>query len=1208
MSNRFASVVFLSLLLAAAPLAFATHLNVTLLSPLNSTNTTGGTMNFTFLVRNQTSASSDGVGGFIKAELWIANVSDLPAGVAGIAWGSNKTNNSTAVVNASEQGIALGLRPGVYVWNVNVSTSDAFNFSQKNFTMTIDQTNATVNRGELVATWAMLTNFGFPVANTTFVTQLGRRATKPILNITTFLINISEARPGVGVASVQIRNATALNGNPGAWVFGAIQAGDAFAGTWGVTLNLSNASNQFWNFTVNVTDYAGNSYVFNLTGKGNVVPESFADQGQFQSASLTAEYYINNFPTIQGKVIDMRTGQPLNGSAQTRAAEYNVSVVAKRENFGQLAATTFNPQFPIDEFGEFIAVFNETSSLPVFGGGGGPGGPSMYRFYATVTGPNGNVSRVSAFSMPQPLGFVAPPGRPQGNRNLYVSPAQTILLAAQNATAQCSNFFGMVMDSVSGVPIRFIDNSSTSGPCTASSWLEIIIASNKNYSITIGNPPFNGGTPFPPRTISITTQNLSDSDESDYNGVRLNVTVNTSFTLVTVNFSLFINNGTPTTPAATNVSCANATAGGIQPNCANFTKFEAYMSFSGFVPPMEPAASRNATELTTTLGNNGIRYGTANASMTVPSGVVYTIFAYAEANNTFFMGIAQINPSANTNMNMTLYRLAGQSGRGQQSLGGGGIGVGGPPGPQGEGGYQGGTSGGFNTSMTTIRFVNENGTLLSDTSDPTKNQQSGSDINAEVETNYSGVLVRKQYRSQSQASINAPLLAGEQVKIRAYAMNNIPVERTISGTLVSANETLNITLKRPEMRRPRTGGVENSTISTARIDFLISNSTCNTPNFPASCRLNHLRKEAENASRFNTESEMVSGVVNILITDTSTNISAYLVGLDLSATSMPNMEMDATPFEQSSGGGLRQDVRRVGSFLPGGMVSAIWVGNPINSTAVNASASVGNKSNLSMNIPYLYDDDGNLQWNASRNATTQIPPQYADYPGFYAGHAANNTNLSGIVCWTAYNSTIKCWVDTASNSTWVQLPHFSTVAVSLVGQTISAAASTPSSASPAAGTGGSLGGGPGLFTAIATPVPTAAATARPTATTPAATAPPAVTGTPTPAPVTPAQTTQAIAQARAAIQAAGESVSSDVLAQANELLRLAQQLDTEGRFAAAAAYADQARQLIEAARAAGVRPTAAPRAAGVGLDPLVILVIGLVVLGGLAYIYAQRRK
>ncbi len=1059
-----------ALILFASPLAFANDIVVGL-ATADALNTSSQTITFNFTILNQTGVVGTGFAKNItNASIWIANSSPLAGGIPAIIWGANQTVNTTTlqVVAAGGNLISVGGLPfGSYVWNANVTTGDESNFSASNRTFTVDQQGVTVNRVVLTDQGAQLQNFGMQKNMTVPVPIAGRMA-KPITNFTTFLVNVTT--PGTGVMGVQVTNVTAANGNPGAAVSGTLFNGSVRNGVWSITLNITNATDGFANFTLNVTTYSGVSYVVNITGKNQVLNELYGDASKYSQFSFApnfgAEYFVNNYPAISGRVLDMRNGNPLILSP----TQYNVTVYAEKVSFGQ-ATTAYSQQFPVDANGNFIISFNDSAAIPSFGGqfqGGFGGAPAMYRFYVLVNGSNGNVTLASAYSMPQPVGFMAPPGRPGSGRNLFAAPSETILLGAQNATGQCTNFWGMVMDTTSGVPIRFIENASASGPCTTAAWQPIYLPANKNVSIVIMNPPFNGGSTFPPRTVAVTTQNLSDSDTTDFNGVALNVTVNTSFTTVNLNGSLIVNNGTLATPGPV-IANTTTMAPGV---FVNYTKLEAYMSFSGFIPPMQPASSRNASTL----------QATGNYSLTLISGVTYTVFVYATDNSTTpgnYMGVVTVTPPTSLPQNITLYRLAGT----YPTTPGGSFG--GMQGSDASGSQQGGldqgSSGGFNTSATAIRFVNENGSLVSDTSNPTANQQSAGDIQGEIFTNYSGTVIRRMVRAQGQATASIPLLQGEPFRIRIYAQGYIPMDRTITGALVTANSTLNITLKTPEMRPPHSNGVENNSfISTMRMEFLTSNSTCNAPNFPASCKASFLKQEGGNASHFDSNANQMTGVQNILITETTSNTATFMVGVDLSSFSTPNMEMDSSNFEDRTQGANKVQTKRFGSYLPPGVASALWVAQAVNRSAINmSSVDGGNLSQVSMSIPYLYDDDGNLQWNVSTNTSAQIPSKYQDYPPAFSGQASNASYLSGIYCWFNFNTSIVCWADQVNNVTWLKIPHFSQVGVTQTGAAAAAATSTDTTvAASNTGSGGSSGGSGGVPSAAATASAAASASAQ----------------------------------------------------------------------------------------------------------------------------------
>lgn len=123
----------------AAGGAATTNITVYLNTPATTFNTSSSSLTFNFKIDllNQT------VENLTNASVWLANTTALPSGVLGVVWGLNQTVNTSALINASfVNNIAVnGLSEGRYVWNVNGSTKDAWNFAATNFTFTIDKTN-----------------------------------------------------------------------------------------------------------------------------------------------------------------------------------------------------------------------------------------------------------------------------------------------------------------------------------------------------------------------------------------------------------------------------------------------------------------------------------------------------------------------------------------------------------------------------------------------------------------------------------------------------------------------------------------------------------------------------------------------------------------------------------------------------------------------------------------------------------------------------------------------------------------------------------------------------------------------------------------------------------------------------------------------------------------------------------------------------------
>jgi len=389
-----------------------------------------------------------------------------------------------------------------------------------------------------------------------------------------------------------------------------------------------------------------------------------------------------------------------------------------------------------------------------------------------------------------------------------------------------------------------------------------------------------------------------------------------------------------------------------------------------------------------------------------------------------------------------------------------------------------------------------------------------------------------------------------------------------------------------------------------KIEFVTYNATCNRPAPPDSCFLSNInpnfRIEGSGAQQFDSQSFVMGGTQNILIKDNSTNTSVLLIGMSMDQSSIPNMEFDTTPIQQTQNGSAQ--VRRFGSLVPSNSIESAWLATPYNASAINESL------NFSIDIPYLYDDDGNLAWNVSTNTSGQVPSQYQDYSSYYPGIGTNSSYFKGIQCFSLNDTNIanasrKCLVDTTLNLIWLQVPHFSTIGAQGSGQPVTAASSTSSSSSSSSSSSGPGGGFYGTTTPTpapaATPTPSAQATPMPTAKPRATPAPGLDTGG--------IDAGKAIMEANSFLQRAKEAgVSQDKLNEASRLMALAQQLLAAGDEAGAAAKAREAQELLASAMA--VRPTSKPpqAAGGIGGAWVEIALILAVLVGGAVVFSALR--
>jgi hypothetical protein len=1041
-------------------------------------------------------------------------------------------------------------------------------------------TAVTIDNSGPAGLWSNLTGQGAQLQmmlgqnGATFTQFVGLRRAKPVVNNATFMVALTDA--GSGVQTVTVSNGTpARTGFAGLTVAAVLHSRTASGSVWNATLNVSNFSEGFQNFTLTATDFASNSQSMNLSGNGagGLFETNYDFMAEAGVPGLGA-FYVDNYPTVQGIVFSTLTSSALNGS-NIATDGYAVNITVQENAFGQ--PPSYAQSFTVNSQGEFfIDVIDERARANAnsFGQGGQP--PTLYNYIVRVKGLNNQVSFASPNLPPMPIGVpgMGIPGMPVSGRNLYVVPAETLNIAASNGT-HCTSFYGMILDQRSGIPYAFFDNRSAYTP-TPCQFVEAIVPANRNFTITLGNEAQGGGYSFPARTVAVTTENISTTNAQlgQYNGSNLTVTINTSFIIIESAGNWSVNNGTLSSPAASNLSNVQV----------NYTRFQIQMVAgpSGFIPPAVPMLKLNAVETNASGGWN----------TSLPSGSPYlaSVFGHSgptDSTGNYFMGFVVVpGPTFNDNLatavnqSITLYRMAGVF-RGTSAS----------------------DPFGFNTSKTRIQFVDDNGTLI------TQNQQGqqANDINVEVETNYSGVQMRRQYRTQGQASVDVPLLAGEPVKIKVFAGGFMPIQRLFSGTLVTANDTLNVTLQKPSMRPPRNGGQENSSfISGVQIEFVTYNSTCNRPSPPNSCYLSNInsnfRVEGGSAQQFDSQNFVMGGTQNILIKDNNTNTSVLIIGLSMDQSSIPNMEFDTNPIQQSQNGSAQ--VRRFGSLVPSNSIESAWLATPYNASAINESL------NFSIDIPYLYDDDGNLAWNVSANTSSQVPSQYQDYSAYYPGIATNASYLKGIQCFALNDTNIantsrKCLVDTTLNLIWLQVPHFSTIGAQGAGQPVTTASSSSSSSSSSSNNGGTYGGYVGSSTPTpeapaATPTPATQATPEPTTVEPDV--------TPTPAAGTGIDAGKAIMQANSLFrQAKDAGVSQATLAEATRLLTLAQQLLAAGDEAGAAAKAKEAADVLTAAMA--VRPTSQPPQAAGGIGGAwVEIALILAVLIGAAVILSTVRK
>ncbi|RLC33393.1 MAG: hypothetical protein DRZ76_04395, partial [Candidatus Nealsonbacteria bacterium] len=247
-------------------------------------------------------------------------------------------------------------------------------------------------------------------------------------------------------------------------------------------------------------------------------------------------------------------------------------------------------------------------------------------------------------------------------------------------------------------------------------------------------------------------------------------------------------------------------------------------------------------------------------------------------------------------------------------------------------------------------------------------------------------------------------------KVMVYPNQAPPQEYTLNLTAAENN----ITLPSGELGfrkiNSTNGSLETLDVSNINIDikFLLNNDNCNVPNPASSCELTSM-----NASSFNPLKALIAGKVNLELKLTSSGVIIRYMNFDmLSAKPPTNSILNNDASSSSSSGTSLSEIWNFGSFAPSDVYDSVKIGIPYD-TGVNESEPI------SINIPYLYDQDWNVVWNRSAgNTRYNLTDDFLEYNS--SGYE-NYLTAAGITCNSTYNSTSKCYVNHSSNKIWMTI-------------------------------------------------------------------------------------------------------------------------------------------------------------------------------------------
>jgi len=288
----------------------------------------------------------------------------------------------------------------------------------------------------------------------------------------------------------------------------------------------------------------------------------------------------------------------------------------------------------------------------------------------------------------------------------------------------------------------------------------------------------------------------------------------------------------------------------------------------------------------------------------------------------------------------------------------------------------------------------------------------------------------------SAGAIYLPLLNVTGIKrINVFTPGTSPLKKTINASSVQGGE-INLTMKEAFNMEETGGGELNGNLF---VDMIMHNSTCDVPNYPASCSLFGGSMDKNSA---NPMQVVFSGApINFVMRNTN-NITVIYVNVDMLASGPPDAIFDGDSNDVDTVSAFEQ-AWKFGSTGPE-IYDYVIIGVPY--TEGNTSVTGFNESaNFNISIPYLYGDSFSAPiWNSSRgdNITNisnsaglvdfvdYVGNEYEAYlNGSYPSCNRSDSSLSGL-----------CYLDNSSNMVWFRIKHFSGLGPSITGSVIAAAA------------------------------------------------------------------------------------------------------------------------------------------------------------------------
>ena len=650
------------------------------------------------------------------------------------------------------------------------------------------------------------------------------------------------------------------------------------------------------------------------------------------------------------------------------------------------------------------------------------GPPTVVNVYSTTTDPNGNytLSNINAtsnmvyevtfikYELDGNASWVGPtlppfPAEPffkamqdpfgQGTigpffneTTVYLQKAGNIKIEAINKSNDNIAFSFMVSDTSLGFPI--IEPDFTSQVTSA----HVIVPLNRSYSIMFIPQE------SPPITIDVTPNDYYYTGQTYFVNITANTTLDPVQIYGWVNTTFSSKNGTDMI-SITNFTNLSVFTFMVMPG--NMVPTDAIMPSNLGVFLYEDSNAVDVIDATTGFFN--ITLPAVNSGLRVLFGLYANNGTTGDTGTEYFAAfynLTLVYGQTDMNVNLTLYPLAGN----------------------------------FSSSIYGVDQNLSTKFTVFNITDPAQNRSAGEAF-SEVETNYCGTTIKWLAQSSTDTGIlKLPLLNNTPIILNIYSKNFAPIRKTINASTINSQGKIEVPLYSSKLETPDGTNIKNF----IALDFLISNTSCDVINPPASCVILNF----SDMQQFNPLKLLLGGAVSVRLRDKVTNITIHYVNVDLLASGPPvEASFDRNASKASSSSTSLEQVWRFGAIGPD-IYDRVIIGIPYNS-------SINESWNYNISIDYLYDEDWNVIWNISENTTLQLPSYYSDFDTAWFNSATNGKSCSKT------NSTADCYMDTTNNYFWIRIPHFSGVAPTIIGATSVTTTSVSEEETVVGGGGGS---------------------------------------------------------------------------------------------------------------------------------------------------------